>query len=134
MNYNPGLKGKFKSFYEGADIWRQQLIWNKSDGAPFKIDINVNKDYLDQMSVDARKDLKSASDTIIDKVRESISDFLTNRYAYILAEDNTKIEFIMSTIEYKDFNFWLVSQYNEYMVNIEDPEIAMLKYIVFKEA
>ena len=134
MNYNPGLKGTFKSFYEGADIWRQQLIWNKSDGAPFKIDINVNKDYLDQMSVDARKDLKSASDTIIDKVRESISDFLTNRYAYILAEDNTKIEFIMSTIEYKDFNFWLVSQYNEYMVNIEDPEIAMLKYIVFKEA
>ena len=134
MNYNPGLKGKFKSFYEGADIWRQQLIWNKSDGAPFKIDINVNKDYLDQMSVDARKDLKSASDTIIDKVRESISDFLTNRYAYILAEDNTKIEFIMSTIEYKDFNFWFVSQYNEYMVNIEDPEIAMLKYIVFKEA
>ena len=134
MNYNPGLKGKFKSFYEGADIWRQQLIWNKSDGAPFKIDINVNKDYLDQMSVDARKDLKSASDTIIDKVRESISDFLTNRYAYILAEDNTKIEFIMSTIEYKDFNFLLVSQYNEYMVNIEDPEIAMLKYIVFKEA
>lgn len=134
MNYNPGLKGKFKSFYEGADIWRQQLIWNKSDGAPFKIDINVNKDYLDQMSVDARKDLKSASDTIIDKVRESISDFLTNRYVYILAEDNTKIEFIMSTIEYKDFNFWLVSQYNEYMVNIEDPEIAMLKYIVFKEA
>ena len=84
--------------------------------------------------MDARKDLKSASDTIIDKVRESISDFLTNRYAYILAEDNTKIEFIMSTIEYKDFNFWLVSQYNEYMVNIEDPEIAMLKYIVFKEA
>ena len=134
MNYNPGLKGKFKSFYEGADIWRQQLIWNKNDGAPFKIDINVNKDYLDQMSVDARKDLKSASDTIINKVRESISDFLTNRYAYILAEDNTKIEFIMSTIEYKDFNFWLVSQYNEYMVNIEDPEIAMLKYIVFKEA
>lgn len=51
------------------------INWNKNDGAPFKIDINVNKDYLDQMSVDARKDLKSASDTIINKVRRAFQIF-----------------------------------------------------------
>ena len=133
MNYNSSLKGKFESLFDDTGEWNQQLIYNRIVSNPFIIDINVKKDYLDSMSDDGRKNLKSVSNEIDQKIRGGISKFLTSRYKEILEKDNTKIKFIMSTMENKDFNFGLVSQYNEYMVVGEDSEIAMLKYIIFKE-
>lgn len=134
MKYNDELKGRFQEFYDGKDEWCQQLVWNKISSNQFTIDVSVKKEYMNQMSDDDKKTIAIASKQLDDIIKYNVEEYLKNRYEEILNKKNTKIDFIMSTMKDNDFNFWLVSQYNEYMVNEEDAEIAMLKYIIFKEA
>lgn len=66
-------------------------------------------------------------------IESDIKDFLKKRYKRLLENDNPKVAFIMARIEENGFDFRLVKQYNRYLHGrTEDPEIAILKQIIFK--
>ena len=135
MKFDQRKKGKLKALFDGDNKnWDQILIWNKIAGNPFELVINVEEGYLNIIKNENVTTFQDSSKKIVNDIKEGISKYLLTRYQNILKNKNSKVEFIMSTIGKNDFNFWLVSQYNEYMANQEDAEIAMLKYIIFKEA
>lgn len=130
--YCESLKGKFTKFYEKSESsWKQTLIYKKENS--FKIEINANRDYLDSINK-SNSDEKTARETMKKDIEEHVREYLKLRYKGILNSNSVKGNFILSTIGDNEFKFWSVSQYNKYKAEQEDSELAMLKYIIFKEA
>lgn len=111
---------------------QKNAIWNANT---YNAQIIVNNEYFNEF-VDKNGDrlsLDKAEEKMKEEIKKYLFEYLYNRYNSVIEDDKNKVEFILSTVTEDDYDFGLVSQYNEYMKDTEDHEIAILKEIIFKE-
>lgn len=138
-NYFWWQKGVFKADYEKNNdstftcyCHQKNAIWNANT---YNAQIIVNNEYFNEF-VDKngeRLSLDKAEEKMKEEIKKYLFEYLYNRYNSVIEDDKNKVEFILSTVTEDDYDFGLVSQYNEYMKDTEDHEIAILKEIIFKE-
>ena len=129
----------FKADYEEnnnstftCNCHQKNAIWNANT---YNAQIIVNNEYFNEF-VDKngeRLSLDKAEEKMKEEIKKYLFEYLYNRYNSVIEDDKNKVEFILSTVTEDDYDFGLVSQYNEYMKDTEDHEIAILKEIIFKE-
>ena len=129
----------FKADYEEnnnstftCNCHQKNAIWNANT---YNTQIIVNNEYFNEF-VDKngeRLSLDKAEEKMKEEIKKYLFEYLYNRYNSVIEDDKNKVEFILSTVTEDDYGFGLVSQYNEYMKDTEDHEIAILKEIIFKE-
>ena len=138
-NYFWWQKGVFKADYEKnndstftCNCHQKNAIWNANT---YNAQIIVNNEYFNEF-VDKngeRLSLDKAEEKMKEEIKKYLFEYLYNRYNSVIEDYKNKVEFILSTVTEDDYDFGLVSQYNEYMKDTEDHEIAILKEIIFKE-
>lgn len=138
-NYFWWQKGVFKADYEKNNdstftcyCHQKNAIWNANT---YNAQIIVNNEYFNEF-VDKngeRLSLDKAEEKMKEEIKKYLFEYLYNRYNSVIEDYKNKVEFILSTVTEDDYDFGLVSQYNEYMKDTEDHEIAILKEIIFKE-
>ena len=138
-NYFWWQKGVFKADYEKNNdstftcyCHQKNAIWNANT---YNDQIIVNNEYFNEF-VDKngeRLSLDKAEEKMKEEIKKYLFEYLYNRYNSVIEDYKNKVEFILSTVTEDDYDFGLVSQYNEYMKDTEDHEIAILKEIIFKE-
>lgn len=109
----------------------QQITDKKKIGISFQCEISA--EFVNNID---NPNVRKCKEKIREYIKKQIKDFLKCRYEKILNSQQQHIvsDFILKFIEKENHKCpQYISEYNEFEPEIGDPEVSILKYIVFKE-
>lgn len=131
------VEGSFDQLYSASiQFCKHKLVFDVNKENKFEMEVTTGSNHFQNGYIDEKNEklsMDTAKKVFVKKVKENTKNYLINRYSNINKNKSLKGDFVLSTMKNDNYNFLLVKQYTEYMVNMEDAEIAMLKHLIFKE-